>query len=36
MMAIGNFTNNYTSLSYNIQQKVDIVHSIRLITSYRK
>jgi len=33
-MVINNSTNNYTLDSYNIQQKVDIMHSIRLKTSY--
>jgi hypothetical protein len=33
-MIINNFSNNYTSSSYNMQQKVDIMHSIRIETSY--
>lgn len=35
-MIIGNFTNNYTLGSYNTQIKVDIIDSLRIITSYRK
>ena len=33
-MIVGNFTNNYTLSSYNTQQKVDIMHSIHIETSY--
>ena len=33
-MIINNSTNNYTLSSYNMQQKVDIIHSIRIETSY--
>ena len=33
-MVINNYTNNYTLSSYNMQQKVDIIHSIRIETSY--
>jgi len=36
MIIISNFTNKYTPTSYNTQQKVDIVHLIRLKTSYAK
>jgi hypothetical protein len=32
-MVINNSTNNYTLSSYNMQQKVDVIHSIRIITS---
>ena len=35
-MIISNFINNYTLSSYNIQQKVDIIHSIRIETSCAK
>jgi len=35
-MIVGNFTNNYTLSSYNTQQKVDIMHSIHIETSYVK
>ena len=35
-MVINNNTNNYTLSSYNMQQKVGIMHSIRIKTSYRK
>jgi len=31
-MIINNSTNNYTLSSYNMQQKVDIIHSIRIET----
>ena len=34
MMIISNF--NHTLSSYNMQQKVDIIHSIRIETSYVK
>ena len=33
-MVINNNTNNYTLSSYNMQQKVGIMHSIRIKTSY--
>ena len=33
-MIINNSANNYTLSSYNMQQKVDIMHSIRIKTSY--
>jgi len=33
-MVINNYTNNYTLSSYNMQQKVGIMHSIRIKTSY--
>ena len=33
-MIVGNSTNNYTLSSYNMQQKVGIMHSIRIKTSY--
>jgi len=33
-MIITNCVNNYTLSSYNIQQKVDIIHSIHIETSY--
>ena len=33
-MIINNSTNNYKLSSYNMQQKVDIIHSIRIETSY--
>jgi len=33
-MTTGNFTNGYTPSSYNMQQKVDITHSICIETSY--
>lgn len=33
-MIISNSINNYTLSSYNMQQKVDIIHSIRIETSY--
>ena len=32
-MIINNSTNNYTLSSYNMQQKVGIMHSIRIKTS---
>jgi len=35
-MVINNSTNNYTLSSYNMQQKVDVIHSIRIETSYMK
>ena len=35
-MVINNYTNNYTLSSYNMQQKVGIMHSIRIETSYVK
>ena len=35
-MVINNYTNNYTLSSYNMQQKVDIIHSIRIETSCTK
>ena len=35
-MVINNYTNNYTLSSYNMQQKVGIMHSIRIKTSYMK
>ena len=35
-MIVGNFTNNYTLSSYNMQQKVGIMHSIRIKTSCPK
>ena len=35
-MVINNYTNNYTLSSYNMQQKVDIIHSIRIETSCAK
>ena len=35
-MIINNSTNNYTLSSYNMQQKVDIIHSIRIETSCAK
>ena len=33
-MVINNYTNNYTLSSYNMQQKVGIMYSIRIKTSY--
>jgi len=33
-MIINNPANDYTLSSYNMQQKVNIMHSIRLKTSY--
>jgi len=33
-MVINNYSNNYTLSSYNMQQKVGIMHSIRIKTSY--
>ena len=33
-MIINKFTNNHTLSSYNMQQKVNIMHSIRIETSY--
>ena len=35
-MVINNYTNNYTLSSYNMQQKVGIMHSIRIKTSCTK
>jgi len=35
-MVINNSTNNYTLSSYNMQQRVDVMHSIRIKTSYVK
>jgi len=35
-MVINNYTNNYTLSSYNMQQKVGIMHSIRIKTSCAK
>jgi len=35
-MIINNPANDYTLSSYNMQQKVNIMHSIRLKTSYVK
>ena len=35
-MIINNLTNSNILNSYNMQQKVDIMHSIRLKTSYEK
>jgi len=35
-MIISNSANKYTLSSYNMQQKVDIIHLIRIETSYRK
>jgi hypothetical protein len=33
---ISDFTNNYILSSYNTQQKVDIIQTIRIETSYMK
>ena len=33
-MVINNYTNNYTLSLYNMQQKVGIMYSIRIKTSY--
>jgi len=35
-MVINNYSNNYTLSSYNMQQKVGIMHSIRIKTSCPK